>query len=279
MKKNQPLIISIWLHAMLFLLAHIAPPAQPPGSRPQSIEVVYQNETQKPLSPREIVTEPDITPQEKEIRERQEKARYLSRLTKRVKEQMVARKTGQTQNLQPQSRPSKTTRNMIPGPDEAPSIERRFLQNSVGENARVGESSIGEYIPEVRVGGFTALNTDQFVFYTFYARINEQVRNRWVENVRGFVNQSAQTEINRLALKVQISQIEILLTPEGEFFNAIIHQRSDNPHLDQSAIAAFQAASPLNNPPSEMIADDGFIHLHYGFHIQFRPRYMASGSK
>jgi hypothetical protein len=319
MKLNQPLIISLLLHVCFYLLALLTPDQGLFDQEAVPLEVVYQNESKT----RQIVTDPDQDRLLESLKKLETQANRLSRITPRVKEESVARKSGQTQNggasnaralaptesqkKSPTTAEQKSTNSSL---DEivknelsqAPSLEQNDITETerpsitqpmnapkksfagggptgVGRNTHTGDASLSEFIPEVRNGGFTALNTDQFVHYTFYARINEQIRSRWIENVREFLSRTPQTEVNRLASKTQNSQVEILLDSTGHFVKAIIHRHAENPGLDESAISAFRRASPLNNPPSEMVEEDGYIHLHYGFYVQFRPRYMASGSK
>lgn len=295
MKLNQPLIISLLLHICLYLVALLTPDQGLIKGPIQPIEVVYQNETKK----RQIVIDPSQDKLIESLKKLESQADRLSRLTRRVKEESVASKTGPTQNLNSQAKTdlknlslTKKFEEMTREQDkkikltesengDQPSISKPMPKNSnvVGQNATTGVATISEYIPEVRQGGFTSLNSDQFVHYTFYARINEQIRSRWIDNVRDFLNRTSQAEVNRLAAKTQSSQVEILLDREGHFVKALIHRKAENPGLDESVISAFRRAAPLLNPPSEMVEADGYIHLHYGFFVQFRPRYLASGSK
>lgn len=279
MKLYQPLTISALVHLCLYLMALISPRFELPR-RTQDVEIVYQNEKK---SQQDFVTDPTPKDLEEAVKKLEDKAKHLSRIQRRVEKELIARNSGRTQNSRSQLQ-ERARQELAPTADkngdwESPPPIDRSMQNQVGREARLGDSSISEYIPEVQVGGFTALNTDQFVHYTFYARTNEQIRNRWVENIRQFLNQTLQTEVNRLAQKAQISQLEVILTSDGHFVKAIVHQSAENPALNESAISAFRQAAPFNNPPSEMVERDGYIHLHYGFHVHFRPRYMASGSR
>ncbi|MCB0350694.1 MAG: TonB family protein [Bdellovibrionales bacterium] len=274
MKSYQPLIISLLAHICLILLALLAPSESLLKPQTQDIEVVYQNETK----PKLFVSDPNEQAINTAIEKLKDAANKLSRYNERVKEEVAAQKSGRTQNRPPQLRKQVREELKRPLNEDVPSINRP-PPNRVASDTRTGDSSLSEFIPEVKMGGFTALNTDQFIHYTFYARTNEQIRNRWTSNIKNFLNNTVQTELNRLAQQTQISQIEIILDPNGRFIKALIHQRSQNPDIDQAAIEAFRQASPLNNPPEEMIESDGFIHLHYGFHIQLRPRYLARGSK
>ncbi len=275
MKSYQPLIISLLAHFCLILLAQLAPSQSPIRPRTQDVEIVYQNETK----PKLFVSDPNEHEVKKSIEKLKDAADKLSRYTQRVKQEVAASRSGRTQNRPPQI--SKLIQEELKRPildSNAPSITKP-MPDQVARNTRTGDSSLSEFIPEVKIGGFTALNTDQFVHYTFYARTNEQIRSRWTNNIRNFLNETPQTQINQLSQQTQVSRIEIVLDPKGRFVKGIIHQRSQHPDIDQSAIEAFRQASPLNNPPAEMITPDGLIHLHYAFHIHFRPRYLASGSK
>jgi TonB family protein len=276
------------LHMWLYSMALLLPDSFPKIKENQEIEVVYQNETT--LTTRKYFV-PDYSNEEEKLDLLKKAVNRLSRVTRRVKEEVQARQGSTTQNSQPMKAPNlrekilndlksqnnnKPLENTIDDPN-APSINKR-MQDRVASNTQLSDSTISNYIPDVRSGGFSSLNSDQFVFYTFYARINEQVRNRWINNIRHFLNVTPQTEINRLASRPQNSQLEIILAPNGQFIKAIIHQKSENRLLDESAIASFRQASPLNNPPEEMIEEDGYIHLRYIFTLHFRPSYIASGS-
>jgi hypothetical protein len=283
MKINQPLIISLLLHACLYLGALLSPESSLLPPRQQEVEIVYQNETKQ--LPRTFVTDPSPeNDPEQLIKKLQDQAKHLSRVTRRVEEEIVARRTGRTQNVQRLAPSASALQNSARDRSQElkdfsgdqPSITKPM--NQVGRNAQLADSSLAEYIPQVRRGGFTALNSDQFVHYTFYARINEQIRNRWVNLIRDFVDNIPEHELARLSQKTQISQIEIILNPDGQFVKALVHQQSDSRILDERSIAAFRLAAPFMNPPSEMLESDGLIHLHYGFHVHFRPRYYAEGN-
>ncbi|OFZ20036.1 MAG: hypothetical protein A2Z20_08090 [Bdellovibrionales bacterium RBG_16_40_8] len=275
MKSYQPLIISLLVHLCLYLMALLMP-NESPAPHTQEIEVLYKN-TNNSVA-RQIVMDPSEKQLEKSLQNLKDKAERLSRLTQRVKNEILANKNGPPQNKSQSFREKLSNELKKPITDIAgPSIDRP-MPDKVAKDTRLGDSSISDYIPEIRSGGFTALNTDQFIHYTFYARINEQIRNRWIENVRVFILSTSQAEINRLALKTQISEIEVILDPAGRFVRALVHQQAQNTDLDLSATKAFQQAAPLNNPPSEMVESDGHIHLRYAFYVFLRSRYIASGS-
>lgn len=249
-------------------LLHLQPPSY--RSR-ENIEVVILDKS--PRKKQQFVTDPEaLRPLKNALNELKRKADFLSRETRRVREQMVARKTGRTQNQAP------TARRAFPKPQEATDLngnQPAFNHQRVAERVVLSDSTLAEHIPDVKRGGFTSLNTDQFMFYTFYARINEQIRNRWVSNLRAFSDSTGPHELNRLAQREQITELEILLDKDGNYKKTIVHRRSENHQLDAAAAYAISHAAPFLNPPSEIVAEDGFIHLYYQFHVQWRPQYVA----
>lgn len=132
-----------------------------------------------------------------------------------------------------------------------------------------GVSTSGERLPEdVRIGNFTALNTDRFVYYTFYARVEEQIRNRWVRYVKAAIYGGGDVSIGKNEF---LTNVEIILNRQGEFVRALVHQTSGSKDLDAAPILAFREARMIPNPPREMIKPDGTIRLLYSFSVDNLP--------
>jgi TonB family protein len=138
-------------------------------------------------------------------------------------------------------------------------------------------STVGESLPDdVSVGDFTALNTDQYQFYTFYARVEDLVRYRWESHVRNAIDYfDRRAVVKNISQKTWITQIEFLIDPNGHLKKAILLKESGIALFDQSSVRAFEDAKVFPNPPKEMVQSDGFIHLRYSFHVYFNPSYMA----
>ncbi len=293
MKRFQYLIASAGLHALLILifLWGAGRWSKLPAQRPVPVEVVYQT-TPSPEQTKTFVTDPQQKQLEQALKKLEDQARFLSKNTQRVQREQVASRTGRTQNAAQTQRqqatptPSHPSRSQPsprpwdPPPLTGPGLDaRKELAHETQQNheahVQLSESTINEYIPEVRRGGFTSLNTDQFLFYTFYARINEQVRNRWVQNLRSFMYRSNPRLIDSLARRVQTTELEVLLDKKGNFVRAVILGPSEDPGLDDAAAFAFRMAQPFNNPPADIVDTDGCIHLHYSFYVGLRPRSLA----
>lgn len=133
-----------------------------------------------------------------------------------------------------------------------------------------GVSTSGELLPsDVKIGDFTALNTDRFTYYTFYARVEEQIRHRWVRFVKAALYGGGDVPIGRRDF---MTNLEIVLNRRGEFIRAIIHQESGSKDLDSAPVLAFREARMIPNPPREMLKPDGTIRLLYSFHVDQVPQ-------
>lgn len=140
---------------------------------------------------------------------------------------------------------------------------------SASERVQISDSSISSLIPEVRQGQFTSLDANQFENYTFYARINEQISNRWTQNIRTFLRNIDPIALSKLAVRDQVTEFELLLDSEGNFKDISFSRRADHEDLDIAAGAAVQLATPFVNPPLGMIDRDGMIRMRFRFSLLF----------
>lgn len=296
-KSFQALIYSLCVHALLVLFFWRAPT---PETAPNltAVEILYNNENSQ-----RIVID-DQTPDSEAIEEKlKEQAENLSRVTRRVKEQQVARPqeptpprvslsdltpksslkiAQQNQNSgQQQTSPGSINDQIDSGEIQLPGLPatgpQGQMEDSFSKSVVIGGTTQGEWIPGVKEGSFTALNTDQFTYYTFFARVKDAVRFRWVQRVRNFSQQASPQEIIALSRIPSPTKIEITLSNKGDVLKISTLQTSGSAELDAAASNAFWAASPLNNPPAEMVEEDGMIRLYYSFHVIWQPHYMVKG--
>jgi protein TonB len=282
-KSFEGLLASLALHAALVLLLWRMPFTPAPAMDDRT-EVTLLEKTPEPSKVKAFVTETEK--QADQVEDLSDSADLLSQLTKRVKKQMRARLNGPTRNsrlrLAPQLNTHEEKPRGVAGNEPATPREDGVGLPAPGggqslRTVAIGPSSIAEFIPSVQEGAFTALNTDQFTYYSFFSRINEQVRNRWIDNIRAYVGNLSQKDLEILSTRDRQTVIEIILDRKGEFTSAVLQNSSGDRALDQTTVAAFRAAAPFLNPPRGMIEDDGHIHLHYGFVVRFRPSFGQAG--
>ncbi|MES2962259.1 MAG: energy transducer TonB [Bdellovibrionota bacterium] len=139
-----------------------------------------------------------------------------------------------------------------------------------------GVSTIGESLPDdVKFGDFTALNTDRHLYYTFYSRIEEMIRSRWVNYAKAVVYGVEMGTERVDGRATWVTKLEILLDKQGNFTKAILHESSGVRNLDAAPVQAFRDAQQFPNPPQEMVKDDGSIHIYYAFSVNILPRYAG----
>ncbi|MDX9730415.1 MAG: TonB C-terminal domain-containing protein [Bdellovibrionales bacterium] len=250
----------------------------------------------------QVVRQTELPPEALALEDTKSKRRFLSQERQTVKQESQAAASGLTENRSNQS-PSQASTSSQAGPrtklpevrpenildqtgadlfahGEALAAPTRMQQNGLlmpGDPRRKrGFSTNGERLPDdIQIGDFTALNTDRFVYYTYYARIEEQIRHRWVRYVKAAIYGGGDLPSGRRDFK---TQLEIVLNRSGEFVRAIIHEGSGSRDIDAAPILAFREAQRIPHPPREMVKDDGTIRLHYSFHVDQLPP-LARGNQ
>ncbi|MBC86425.1 MAG: hypothetical protein CL677_04535 [Bdellovibrionaceae bacterium] len=272
MEKDQSLLVftillSIAIHILLGLGSQHFGKAFPQTS-PQDIEVVYTQAPQKKIEKKQVVS--DLEQLEEKVNQLQKAVTRLSKKNLRVSEESVASRTAnKTVNRSPtpsqRSTPQeKSKRNRGPG--------RKLSPSPLNPQRVSGFSTSSDYIPNVKIGSATALNADQFTYYTYFERIKSQLRPRWVNRIRRSVALLSPTDLRSLSHTTQYTEIEVILDSAGFLKDIILVRASDSKGLDEAALQSFEEISPILNPPEGMIGDDGLIRIYYSFNVQLAPR-------
>ncbi len=163
-----------------------------------------------------------------------------------------------------------------PTNEKGSSTDGRPLDFSRFGSIERGISTISERVPaDVRIGDFTALNTDRHLFYTFYSRIEDMIRSRWVNYVKATMYGMETGVVVIPNGQEWTTKLEIVLDRTGSFSKAILHDSSGSRNLDSAPVQAFRDAHQFPNPPVEMIKEDGTIRLMYAFSVVPLPSYAA----
>ena len=141
-----------------------------------------------------------------------------------------------------------------------------------------GVSTFGNDAPEdVKIGNFTALNTDRQLYYSFYSRIEEAIRHRWATYVRASLYEIETGQVKARIRDRSTTRLEVLLDKNGNFVKAMMTEGSGFQPFDVAPVQAFREAGRFPNPPSEMVKDDGLIHIYYAFTVDIVPKYASGG--
>lgn len=273
-------ILSVFIHLLLAEGIRFIPVLPPQTHETVEIEIkpsTSQNKT------RQIVRQ-SLVPESLKVQESEDPTELLSAESQRVKKQMRAAQSGKTENRANQMN-SRSQRAEMEKPNKAlPKVDKDALIASAREAGghmgmpplNQGVSTIGEALPnEVQIGSFTALNTDRYLFYSFYARIEDLIRYRWESSVERAINTIPRERFQASVNNRWVTQIEVLLNAKGNFQRVLMMKPSGLPAFDQAAAQAFAQARYFPNPPKEMVEEDGLIHLKYSFTVQFDPRLLA----
>jgi hypothetical protein len=266
MKEDRALItfiLSLAIHGALALL--IVSEFKPTFETQKDVVEFEISEKQA----RYIIDE-QVPAKEKTLKEKlKEEAKFLSNLTRRVEEQIRAKRGVKTQNT---GSPQPKTPQFKFDPDEVAQIKPPPALRQTA----IGSAEFAERVPGIKEGFFNSLNTDQLTYFTFYNRVNQQVGYRWVSLVKDFLYNLPADQLRRISQSNKRTVVEVLLDSQGNYFSSLIHNASGIQALDEATYKAFRLATPFLNPPQGLIdKEDGLIHLYYEFNVVFDPLPMA----
>lgn len=217
-----------------------------------------------------------LAPEKIKIPEDETPARFLSQEKQRVKNETQAAENGMTKNKknQPTQTHSAKTAKVTHSNSEDGYREVDISKELQEMNHEI--STNGDSLPaDVKVGSFTSLNTDRYLYYSFYSRVEELIRYRWETRVQNAINGLDRISAFNAGDKNWNSQVEFLLDENGFLKQALVMKPSGIPAFDNAAIEAFKEARVFPNPPSEMIQEDGFIHLKFAFNVRYPARSLV----
>lgn len=284
------LLASLFLHILFVSLPSFLPKEPNPFSilsqkDTVEIEIVDSSKNKE----RQIVREAPV-PEKMKTESSEDPLSFLSNQDQRVKKQMRAPNIGMTANRGGESETTKSLANkykklfeVSKTPSSArdevnvkPAQEKSDDSNSSLFNMPRGVSTTGESLPrEVEVGSFTALNTDRYLYYSFYARVEELIRYPWENAVRWTLETTPRAAFQSNVQRNWITHVDIVLKPNGEFKSALLLKESGVRGFDRAAVQAFANAKLFPNPPQELIEGDGYIHLRYRFNVYVDPRLIG----
>jgi TonB family protein len=217
-----------------------------------------------------------------------EKTKFLSAHNQKVIRQTVAKKSGEFKNrssendvkgkhleisqLKPQFDISKAIKQMQ-------EREKILLENSdvvIAKNkpqqsspSRAQEASqTVDYIKELDPGLETMLSTREFVYYTYYARVRQQLSQYWAPKIR-----EKMVKLNREGRQIastedKITRCLVTLDKLGKLMRVQIIGISGIREIDEAAVESFKLAAPFPNPPNGIIEADGTIKIRWDFILE-----------
>ncbi len=278
------LLASLALHFLLVVLPSYLPEVSDPFPKTSQVEIEIR---ERPQRSRQQLVREALVPEKLKVEESVDPLTFLSNQRQRVKTQTRAPEVGMTANRsalndrkKDSAEKSKSVKNLFQvsknGTLSVKREEKKEALNTSLLNMPRGLSTTGESMPqEMQVGSFTALNTDRYLYYSFFARVEEIIRYPWENSVRWILHNTPRAAFQSNISANWITHVDIVLKPNGEFHTALLLKESGIRGFDVAATRAFAQAKLFPNPPIEMIEDDGFIHLRYRFNVRVDPRMIG----
>ena len=280
--QNRILLYTVLISLLLHGLIMFVPIQLSRDAREEPMRVVR-------INPVEIPHEQIVDEIEKSTNnEAPENTRFLSKNNKKVEQETKARNVGPTKNqnsVPPALNPDNQSA-QVKGIDKdtmllsirKPNAELKTAEKKPEQKldmslmerslASLNPSATDDYLPDVEESNETLLNTKQFLYYSFYARIKEQLRMYWGQHLKKAFDQRYQTGGQPLVDRDLITKLTIQLRNDGELKRVFIVSSSGYADVDEAAVKAFEQASPFPNPPSGMVERDGSVKLRWDFIVQ-----------
>ncbi len=281
-------VLAILLHFILFFFRLDWIPSTSPPSRmevqeidPRKLETIRQ---QWKTKQKQLLLHPN-TPKS-ENNEASPDARYFSDRTTRVEKEQKASKTnvlpkpgGQKESqsaLQKKSRhkPSKPQTNTLPslknlavpfhldGKGKPPphSPEMAKYTEKVQSAERGGDQSIDD--PNLPIGSENLLNTQESIYYSFYARLYEAVAPIW---------QSRTNEVfyhRQVNPGEYVTVVDVILDQEGNLMGIHKIQSSGIPAFDDAVDDSWKKIRQFPNPPQGLLDGERNVHTQWKFVVR-----------
>lgn len=134
-------------------------------------------------------------------------------------------------------------------------------------DGRAAFSSSDDYIKNVPMGADTALSTREFKFYAYYQRIRDEVKQRWLPEVRARFQELA-THTNLRDRGALITSLVVTLDEQGKVESIRLLSSSGFQEIDAAADYAFRTAGAFQNPPSGLLDSDRRVRFKWDFVIE-----------
>lgn len=136
-----------------------------------------------------------------------------------------------------------------------------------GQNGDAGSQTL-DYIDGIDPGLETLLSTKEFVYYSYFSRIRNQLNQHWGPKVRERVQKMYKQGRTIASADNKITKLLITLDQKGHIHRVQVIGDSGVRDLDEAAVEAFRAAAPFPNPPQGMVDEDGYIKIRWDFILE-----------
>jgi protein TonB len=272
-------LFSLVLHLFFYFGINNFKKADKPQEEAKPILVELDVRSMEPESKMRQIVDQD----EKKLNdETDEEAKYLGRHNQKVVKETKAAHSGAFSNAaqpgqrkagSPEPTPDKNQKSKLSG--DLPSLDKlkpQFSMTPKAESYQVQQEGLNSQTPDhlkdVDRGLQTMLSTREFVYFSYYQRIREKIRQQWEPRIRKKVHQVFASGRTIASSRDRITQVIIILDKSGSLENVQVIGESGVQDLDEAAVEAFKAAEPFPNPPAGIVEADGKIRIRWDFVLE-----------
>ena len=294
------LLLSVFTHLSLLLVFTIVPAMQqPPKTEEVQVEYLPADEltppTEAPSAEKMKIAKKmmdQIVEQQKQLNDEVPvDSRFLSAFNQKVVKQTRADRNDKFNNTaqggQPDEgvkegekdsearvdKPERNKRNREAG--ELPDLKDLMPKFSLTPGPKAPKmdengnpSATDDHLKDVQSGLQTLLSTREFVYYAYYARIKDALRQHWEPNVREKVKIIYRQGRTIASAQDRVTQVMVTLNKQGELIKVEVLTQSGVESLDGAAVEAFREAAPFPNPPKGMVESDGTVKIRWDFVLE-----------
>jgi protein TonB len=202
---------------------------------------------------------------------------YLSDRTRVVNEERSAKNAGEVtsrskttakttaekaQNSKPVSL-SDLGLKISPKTDTEYKDQRNWAKSELGESIQGGQ-----YIKGMKEGEVSALNTKEFVFYSYFERVRRQLDQAWQPMVRANIEKIVRTGRRLASDSDYVTRTLVVLNLKGDIVKIQVLEESGTMDLDQAAVNALNRAGPYPNPPKGLVDEMGLVKIRWDFMLK-----------
>ena len=180
-------------------------------------------------------------------------------------------KVSPEKKAQPEIASNKNGAKMLPSLD---SLKPKFNQyqppappTEEGSGGSEQASATDDHVKAV-TGLQTMLNTREFVYFSYYNRIKDRLRQYWEPKIKEKIVRILRQGRTIASSNDKITKVVIFLDRNGTLVRVQVVGASGVNDLDDAAVEAFRAAAPFPNPPRGIIEDDGMIRIRWDFILE-----------
>lgn len=288
------ILLSLVLHLLGAGLLVLTPRGQPRPDEPIEVTILAEPPAPKSAAQDEQLKQIVDSPEQAINDELDKNAKLLSRHNQRVERETRAERSGQFRNSdngaqtpEPSQRHSQLPSQAA---SEASSEEPAKSERGPGKKLKMadlvkplnwsretfaakqgeGPSQTDDHLKDVAAGAQTLLNTKEYVYFTYYARIKDKLRQYWEPKIKDKVQRLLAQGRTIASSEDRITKMIITLDKRGVLVKVQVIGESGIRDLDDAAVEAFRSAAPFPNPPIGIVDSDGTIKIRWDFVLEAR---------